>query len=183
MATARGTLIDVSNSIPGPPRWIRSIPVPRSPLARAVLPVLGGIVVILLLFGATWAIASRIARGDVESSERLAPTIFEVGRLESIAATIADTGPILLPGLNTTSGERTVVVNHEGDDPAHGWHAYWAYPADGDSSCGVTQVRHTDRFTDCRGRELSVMDLALPKGVCPLVEQSEKLYLNLRCPV
>ena len=178
-----GTLIVVSapSSLPGAPPGPGWLPRPRSPLARAVLPVVGGALLIALIFAATWGIAAWSSRGGAEPSDRLAPSMLKVGGVEAVADTIDDTGPILFPGLNTSSGERTLVLAHEGDDPQHGWHAYWAYPADADPSCGVTQVQETERFTDCRGRQLGVADLALPEGVCPLVDDGSTLYLDLTC--
>ena len=103
----------------------------RSPLARAVVPVLGGAAVLGLIFLATWGMAVLIAGGDADSSERLAPTEFELGSVERFAEVIAEEGPIVLPDLNTTSGERTLVVDHRGDDPTRGWVVYWGFPAGG----------------------------------------------------
>ena len=109
----------------------------------------------------------------------MAPRELPVGGVESVAETIADTGPILLPGLNTLSGERSLVLDHRGDDPTRGWRVYLAYPADGDPSCGVTQIRGTDRFTDCNGADVVVTELAQPTDACPIVEQRERLSIGL----
>ena len=102
-----------------------------------------------------------------------------VGGVESVAETIAETGPILFPGLNTTTGERTLVLDHQGDDPTRGWRVYLAYPADADPSCAVTQVRGTDRFTDCDGDELDVTELARPTDACPIVEKRQRISIGL----
>jgi hypothetical protein len=146
-----------------------------------VLPVVGGVAALAAIFAATWGIAAWISRGEVESTERLAPTTFRVGDVDDVAESIDESGPVLFPGLNTSRGERTLVLDHRGDDPTRGWRAYWAYPADADASCGVEQVRHTDRFTDCNGREIAVDELAPPAGVCAEVENRETLSINLRC--
>ena len=82
-----------------------------------MVPVLGGVVVLAAIFGATWAIAAWNARSDAEPTTRLAPRTLPVGRVESVAATITEMGPILFPGLNTTTGERTLILDHQGDDP------------------------------------------------------------------
>ena len=158
-----------------------SLPKPRSPLGRAVLPVLGGFVVLVLIFAATWGMAAWIARGGAESTSRLAPESLPVGNVTSVAETIDESGPVLYPGLDTTTGERTLVLNHTGDDPTREWRVYWAYPADRDPTCGVEQVRHSDRFTDCDGREIDVSELAPPEGVCPVVENRARLSINLTC--
>ena len=65
----------------------------------------------------------------------------------------------MLPGLNTTTGERTFVIDHAGDDPATGWVVYAAYPADGDPTCTVEQVVGTSEFIDCDGNHIDVTDL------------------------
>ena len=93
------------------------------------MPVAGGIAVIGLILLATWGIAAFISAGGAESTERLAPVTFRVGSVEARAESIAEDGPMILPGLDTTSGERTLVVDHEGTDPTSGWRVYWAYPA------------------------------------------------------
>lgn len=160
---------------------IPALPRPRSPLGRAVLPVVGGFAVLLLIFGATWGIAAWISRGGAESSSRLTPTELPVGNVERWAEKIDESGPVLFPGLNTTSGERTLVLNHTGEDPTREWRVFWAYPADADPSCAVEQIRASDRFTDCNGREIDVDELAPPVGVCPVVENRENLSINLHC--
>jgi hypothetical protein len=152
----------------------------RSPLARAVVPVLGGLLVLVAIALFTWGIAAYLSRGGTEVSERLAPTRFEVASTQTAARIVADDGPIMLPGLNTTTGERTFVVDHEGDDPATGWVVYAAYPADGDPECTVEQVVGTDEFIDCDGTRILVTDLAPPPaGVNPVVENGRTLVLDL----
>jgi hypothetical protein len=88
----------------------------RTPLARAVVPVAAGIgffvVLGLILFG----VAHLIAR-DPEQVSNLGSRRFQVGNVERIADLIDDDGPILFPGLNTITGDRTIVLEHEGDNP------------------------------------------------------------------
>ncbi|MCU0261440.1 MAG: hypothetical protein MUE78_10505 [Ilumatobacteraceae bacterium] len=153
----------------------------RSPVARAVVPVLGGIGVLAAIALLTWAMAAYISRGEVETSERLAPSTLNLGSVEARADDVAANGPILIPGLNTTIGERTLVLDHEGRNAADGWIVYYAYPADRDATCPVEQVRGTATFVDCEGRELDVTDLAPPtSGVRPVVESRERLLIDLR---
>jgi hypothetical protein len=148
-------------------------------LGRAVLPVVGGIAVLAAIFAATLGIAAWNARGGGEPTTRLAPRELPVGNVESVAKTIAETGPILFPGLNTTTGRRTIVLAHQGDDPTRGWRVYLAHPADADATCAVTQIRGTDRFTDCHGTELSVSELARPADACPIIEQRQRISIGL----
>lgn len=153
----------------------------RSPLARAILPVLGGIAVLALIGAVTWIMAITISSGDAETTERLAPSTLRLGSVERRAADVAEDGPLLFPGLNTTSGERSIVLNHEGGDPASGWVAYYAYPADRDQNCPVEQIQGTSTFIDCDGRTIGVDQLSPPEsGVRPIVENREQLLLDLR---
>jgi hypothetical protein len=159
------------------------VPLPelRSPVARAVVPVLAGIALFALLGGFTWAIAAWISGGGGDSSERLAPSVWTVGQVEGLAETIAEEGPLLFPELGTSIGERSIVVDHTGNVAADGWRIYWAYPADRDAACVVTQVPGSRQFTDCDGRVLEVGQLAPPdEGVFPRVEDRRTLVLDLR---
>ncbi|MGH9133289.1 MAG: hypothetical protein ACRDZZ_05075, partial [Ilumatobacteraceae bacterium] len=122
-----------------------------------------------------------ISRGDASTSERLAPSTFTLGSVESVAEEIVENGPLLIPGLNTTVGERSIVVDHAGSIASQGWAIYWAYPADRDWSCPVEQVRGTATFTDCDGRTIEVADLAPPTDdVRPIVENQRTLIIDLR---
>ena len=165
----------VSTTTPAMPGSPLSGPRLRSPFARAVVPVLGGMAVIAMIFGATWLVAMR-----VEEPAALAPSTFSVGSVESRASSIAEDGPILLPGLATTTGERTIVLNHTGDDPTAGWKLFWAYPGDRDDTCTVEQVRGTSEFIDCEDRRIDVTELAPAAGALPIVENSETLTIDLR---
>lgn len=156
------------------------LPQPRSPLARAVLPVLGGALLIALIFGFTWGIAAWMSRDGARPSERLAPTTFYVGRVEPMAGRVAEDGPLLFANLDSTTAERTVVLAHEGSDPTQGWRVAWGYPADVGPDCHVDQIEGTDRFTDCNGREIGVDDLAADRSLCPIVEARERLSIGLR---
>ncbi len=142
---------------------------------------LGGLVLLGLIFLITWIMAMVISGGDAETSERLAPTTLRLGPVENRAADVAEGGPLIFPGLDTTTGERTLVLDHEGADPTTGWVLYEAFPADRDATCAVEQVRGTDRFIDCDGREISVTELSPPAtGVRPIVEDRQRLVLDLR---
>jgi hypothetical protein len=148
-------------------------------LGRAVIPVLGGTVVLAAIFAMTFGIAAWISRGDAETTPRLAPRTLPVGRADSVAETIAETGPILFPGLNTTTGRRTLILDHQGDDPTREWRVYLAYADGSDPSCAVTQVRETTRFTDCNGDDIDVTELARPTDACPIVENRERISIGL----
>ena len=157
------------------------LPELRSPVARAVVPVLAGIVLLAALGGFTWAIAAWISDGGGNTSNRFAPSVWTVGQVEPLAEEIAENGPLYFPELGTAIGDRSIVVDHTGDVDADGWRIYWAYPADRDASCVVTQVVGTRQFTDCEGRTIEVEQLAPPDtGVFPRVEDRRTLVLDLR---
>jgi hypothetical protein len=159
-------------STTGPPRL-------RSPLARALVPVVAGLLVLTMIGLITWGIAAWISRDGAEPTERLAPTSFPLGSVQSRAEEVAENGPIILPGLNTTTGERTLVLDHTGDDPTRNWRIYYAYPVDR-PDCPVEQVVGTREFVDCDGVTVVVEDLSPPEsGVNPVVEDQRRLVIDL----
>ena len=157
------------------------LPRPRSTFARAVTPVLAGIVGFGLLFLATWGVAAYISKNPGETI-RVGTSIFEVGPVKSLATQVDEGGPLLFPDLKSPEGTRSIVLDHSGDDPAQGWQVYMGYPADRDATCLVTQVQNTRTFTDCEGRTLAVEELALPDGIRPVVENRQTLFIDLRGP-
>jgi hypothetical protein len=153
----------------------------KSPVARAVVPVLGGAAVLALIALFTWLMAAYISGGGGEGSERLAPSTFTVGNVEGLSETVAEDGPLFFPELGTAIGTRSIVIDHTGDDPADGWVVYWAYPADRGSACIVEQVPGTSQFVDCDGRTIDVAELSPPDpGVFPIVVDGETLVIDVR---
>ena len=145
------------------------------------MPVLGGILLFAAIGGDTWGIAAYISGGGSDTSERLAPSTFEIGNVANLAETIADEGPLLFPELGTAIGTRSIVVDHTSSVDADGWRVYWAYPADRDPTCVVEQVRGTPDFIDCDGRTIDVSELSPPDaGVFPVVRDRTTLIIDLR---
>jgi hypothetical protein len=151
----------------------------RSPLARAVVPVLGGIAFFTLFFVGLW-VAARYINDQADPTSQIGNKVFEVGKVESIAKSIAKDGPLLLPDLKSPDGVRSIVLDHTGSDPAVGWQAYYGYPADRDATCLVTHVQGSRTFTDCENRVLQADQLSAPAEVRPIVENRKTLYLDLR---
>jgi hypothetical protein len=147
----------------------------RSPLARAVVPVLAGIgffaVLALILYG----VAVLVSRNAEDS--RLGDPTFAVGRVDRVAESIATDGPQLFPDLKSQGGERSVVVDHVGADDLGGWRVYRPFPADGVETCFAQQRVGTAQFTDCDGRVLDVSQLAEADDVTVLIEDQETLVL------
>ena len=150
----------------------------RSPLARAVVPVLGGIVFFVLFFLGLWLVAATI-NSRAESGDAIANKVFQVGKVDVLAKSVATDGPLLFPDLKSPDGVRSIVLDHEGKDPATGWRVYYGYPADRDATCLVTHQQGTRKFTDCEGRVLTVDALTLPDAVRPIVENRKTLYVDL----
>ena len=124
-------------------------------------------------FALLWLFAAFISRDGTERSDRLAPSRLRVASTQTASDLVVEEGPIIFPGLGTTTGERTLVLDHTGDDPDTGWTVYFAYPASRDPSCIVEQVIGTRDFIDCDGNTIDVSDLAPPPaGVNPIVEDS-----------
>ena len=142
---------------------------------------LGGLAVLALIMLFTYAMAALISDGDgPEASERLAPRTISLGNVENRARDVAEDGPLLIPGLATSTGERSLVLHHEGDDPATGWIVFAAHPADRPASCAIEQAQGTATFVDCDGRLVDVTDLAPPDGgIRPVVYDRQRLELDL----
>jgi len=156
-----------------------ALPEFRSPISRAVAPGLAGLGFFAVLGFIMWAIAALMA-GEQAQTTTFTPDRLPVGNIDQWAESIDTDGPVLFPGLGTTSGERTIVLDHNGADSERGWVVYYAYPADRDASCAIEQVIGTDTFTDCEGRTISIEDLAPPSnGEYPVIEDREKLYIDL----
>lgn len=151
---------------------------PTSTVGRALFPVVGGLAFFALLGLATWGFAALLSGNPERVSERLATTTFEVGRPESISRMIAEDGPLLFQGLIGDQGARSVVLDHTGTDERIGWRVYYAYPADRESTCLVSQITGTRDFTDCDGRVLPVEQLAPPPGVNVIV--GDQVIIDLR---
>jgi len=153
----------------------------RSPLARAVLPIIGGLAFFVLLFGVTWLFADR-ATDNRKREVRTGDYTFRVGPVDEMADIVNRDGPILYPDLRDTAYERTIVVDHTGDDPTRGWQVYYAYPADRGPECLVSHLEGTRSFVDCEERTLAVELLHRPIDARPVVENRSNLLIDLRAP-
>lgn len=153
----------------------------RSPLARAVVPLAAGLAFFAVLFGVTWLFADR-ATDNRKREVRSGDYTFRVGPVDDIAEIIERDGPILYPDLRDTTYQRSVVVDHTGDDPSRGWQVYYAYPADRGPECLVTHIEGTRDFVDCEDRTLPVEELHRPVDARPVVENRVSLLIDLRAP-
>jgi len=156
-----------------------ALPEFRSPLGRSVAPVLAGLGFFAVLGLIMWGIAALMA-GEQAQTTSFIPDRLPIGNVDQWAESINANGPVLFPGLGTTSGERTIVLDHNGTNSERGWVVYYAFPADRDVTCAIEQVVSTDTFTDCDGRTISVDELAPPaNGEFPIIEDRVALYIDL----
>ena len=145
-----------------------------------MVPVLGGIGFFGVLALILWGIASLVSQNGSGATANLASNVFRPGSVQRYAAIIEEDGPVLFPDLLGTDGDKSVVLDHVGSNPMEGWRIYLGHPADRPISCKVTQVRHSDQFTDCEGRTVAVDGLALPPaGIAPVVSADGILTLDL----
>jgi hypothetical protein len=142
-------------------------------------PVIAGLAFFGLLGLVLWGIAA-VMSGEQSQSTTFTPDRLPVGNIQRWSESIQATGPVIFPGLGTTLGERTLVLNHTGTNPERGWSVYYAHPADRPPSCAIEQIIKTDTFTDCDGRAISIVDLAPPaNGEFPIIEDRTMLYIDL----
>jgi hypothetical protein len=92
---------------------------PKSTLAQAVLPVMGGLAFFALLALALWGAAALLSKGD-DVDVQLGDDVFRAGEAAALADEVAG-GPLLFPGLIGTAGTRAIGVYHQGVDPTRGW--------------------------------------------------------------
>lgn len=108
---------------------------------------------------------------------------FVVGSVVDVAESVAQDGPVMYPDLRDSNGTRSIVIEHFGDEPTKGWQVYFAYPADKDPTCLVTQIKRTHTFVDCDGRTVNSDQLQPPPDARPIVENGTTLLIDLDAPV
>jgi hypothetical protein len=116
----------------------------RSPLARAVVPVLGGVAFLALLGLVLFGFAVLANRNADRSNGHPGSNQFVLTSLDAKAALIAADGPLLLPGLVGPAEREPIGVWHDGDITTSGWRAFSLVPAGGLPSC-VLQLDRADR--------------------------------------
>ncbi len=159
------------------PRPALRLPELRSPVARAVVPIVAGIGFFGVLGLVLWGVAAWLA--DSGTDVRLGDPTFEISRIDKLADSITKSGPQLYPDLKDPSGGRSVVVAHEGTNDAEGWIVYRPFPFDrpGDT-CFATQTPKTRKFVDCESRVLDVTQLQLAYDVATSLKDGRVLVLT-----
>jgi hypothetical protein len=146
-------------------------------LARAVVPVLGGIAFFAVLGLILWGVAAYTSRNP--ENVKLGDQTFVVSRVDRLSDRIADEGPVLFPDLKSKDGTRSVIIDHVGGEDATGWVIYNPFPADRGDDCFVTQREGTRQFVDCDGRVLDVAQLRKATDVAYTVDEDGNLVLVL----
>jgi hypothetical protein len=149
----------------------------RSPLARAVVPVLGGVAFFVVLGLILWGVAVFTSRNPEDV--KLGDQTFVVSRVDRLSDRVAADGPVLFPDLKSKAGTRSVIIDHVGGEDATGWVIYNPFPADRGDDCIVTQREHTRQFVDCAGRVLDVSQLRKADDVTYTVDDKGNLVLVL----
>jgi hypothetical protein len=125
----------------------------KTPVQRALVPVLGGIVAIAALFAVLWGIAV-LTTHQAESGGtkiKIGDELFDLGLAESRAGEIARRGPVLYPDL-LVGGQRYLWVQHLGDDPLSKWFAFEAAAPGAPLSCATQWDPAPAQFVDpCTG--------------------------------
>ncbi|MEZ5259451.1 MAG: hypothetical protein R2705_21990 [Ilumatobacteraceae bacterium] len=153
------------------------VPELRSPVARAVVPVLTGLVFLAVLAGVLWGVASWLSDGTADV--RLGDDRFEVGRVDLVADRIAADGPLLYPDLTAPDGARSIVIDHVPGSDTSGWLVFRPFPADRPGTdCLAAQIPETRTFRDCDGRVLDVAELQPARDVFPQVDDQTTLFLD-----
>jgi hypothetical protein len=127
---------------------------PKSTLAAAVLPVLGGLAFFVVLGLVLWGVAALVSGGGSSVRVDLGENVFRPGEAADLAKEVAEDGPILFPGLVGQAGARAIGVYHVGTDSATGWKVYSLVPPGGPASCVLDLDRASRQLVDraCSGR-------------------------------
>jgi hypothetical protein len=115
----------------------------RSPLARAVVPVLGGLAFLALLGLVLWGVAALVSHNAGPNDVHLGANEFVLKSLKAKATHIARDGPLLFPGLVGPAERQPIGIWHDGDITTSGWRVFSLVPAGGVPGC-VLQLDRTD---------------------------------------
>ena len=152
----------------------------RSPVGRAVVPVVVGLAVIAAVFGLLWLIAVVVTHNANESNRRVGADVFEVGRVDRLADSVARNGPILFPNLVGPAGQRPVGLAHDGASDFEGWRVFSLRPSGDAPDCLVQVDRQTKQLEDCKGTVFDPAQLPDAERVVVLIDKDGTLSLDLQ---
>lgn len=120
----------------------------RRPLVQVLWLLAAAVVgVAAMTFLVLW-ITDQAREGEIQV--RIGDDTFRPGPAETIADFIAEDGPMLVP--DVAGGDRDLILQHLGDDPLTGWHAFAARPLEASRDCVAEWQPEQRHFVDsCDG--------------------------------
>lgn len=116
----------------------------RSPVARAVVPVLTGLAFLAVLGLVLWGAAVVVSRNADRTDIHLGSDEFVLRSLDAKADLIARDGPLLFPGLVGPAERQPIGVWHDGDAVSSGWRVFSLLPSGASGTC-VLELDRRDR--------------------------------------
>ena len=144
---------------------------PRS-TTTAILVAAAGVVAAL---GLMLFMINLASRGGDSVDIRLGQDRFPAGPAESRAASIAKDGPLLWADL--AGGERDIILQHLGDDPLTGWHAFSAAAPGKPRDCFLVWQADRQEFEDCDGDVVAADGEGL--RTYPVEIEGGKLFIDI----
>jgi hypothetical protein len=130
---------------------------------------------VALAMGIAIGVAVLANQGKVDV--RLGDDTFQAGDAESSAEEIATNGPLLYS--DVAGGDRDIWVQHLGDDPETGWHAFDARPPGSPRDCVAEWQPDDEVFVaSCTGEEFPADGDGLPQY--PVTIEDGKVDIDLR---
>ena len=124
------------------------LPTLKSPVARAVAPVVAGIAAFALIGLALWGVSLAVSHNSgVKVNTALAGRYFKPGGAERLARLITKDGPLLFPSLVGDAGRKPIGIGHVGDDPLKGWRVYSLVPPGASPDCILALDQSTRELT------------------------------------
>ena len=120
----------------------------KSPARQALMVGMGAIGGVLVVVFLVTQMGNLLGTADV--SVPVGQPLFQVGDAGELAEAIEVQGPLLLP--DATGGVKDIWIQHVGDDPTTGWHAFAARPIESPQRCYAEWSPDDTEFVDnCDG--------------------------------
>jgi hypothetical protein len=115
-------------------------------------------------------ISAQAREGDIRV--QIGDDTFRPGQAETIAGVIAEQGPWLIP--DVAGGDRDVILQHLGEDPDQGWHAFAARPVAAPRDCVAEWQPEAEVFVDsCDGTTYPADGAGLPAVPVRVLDDGE----------
>jgi hypothetical protein len=144
------------------------------------VPVLIGLGVFVAVFGLLWLIAVIVTHNANQTNRQVGADVFEVGRVDRLADSVARDGPILFPNLVGPAGKRPVGLTHDGPSDFEGWRVFSLRPTGNAADCLVEVDRQTKQLEDCQGTVWDPARLPAAERVDILIDKDGTLSLDLQ---